>query len=192
MNLELSDGVVTLLVRHRVKAGQDQAYEAWLRRIIGTARSYPGHLGIDVVRGHSGGLALFTSVLRFASTEQLQHWLDSADRRNLVAEAQPMLADGDRTEINADREFWFTPNEAGTATPPPRWKQACVTFLVILPLSFLVPALWQPLFAWLPWFAGYIPANVLITLSIVLLVVYVFMPWVTRLFSRWLQPRTLA
>ena len=149
-------------------------------------------LGIDVVRGHSGGLGLFTSVLRFASTEQLQHWLDSADRRELVQQAQHLLADGDQTEINADREFWFTPQDGGAPTPPPRWKQACVTFLVILPLSFLVPQLWKPLFAQLPWLGGYVPATVLITLSIVLLVVYVFMPRVTRLFSRWLQPRNAA
>ncbi len=147
MNIELTDGVVTLLVRHRIKQGQDQAYETWLRQIIAKARSYPGHLGIDVVRGHSGGLGLFTSVLRFASTEQLQHWLDSADRRELVQQAQHLLADGDQTEINADREFWFTPQDGGAPTPPPRWKQACVTFLVILPLSFLVPQLWKPVFA---------------------------------------------
>ena len=192
MNIELTDGVVTLLVRHRIKQGQDQAYETWLRQIIAKARSYPGHLGIDVVRGHSGGLGLFTSVLRFASTEQLQHWLDSADRRELVQQAQHLLADGDQTEINADREFWFTPQDGGAPTPPPRWKQACVTFLVILPLSFLVPQLWKPLFAQLPWLGGYVPATVLITLSIVLLVVYVFMPRVTRLFRRWLQPRSAA
>lgn len=192
MNIELTDGVVTLLVRHRIKQGQDQAYETWLRQIIAKARSYPGHLGIDVVRGHSGGLGLFTSVLRFASTEQLQHWLDSADRRELVQRAQHLLADGDQTEINADREFWFTPQDGGAPTPPPRWKQACVTFLVILPLSFLVPQLWKPVFAQLPWLGGYVPATVLITLSIVLLVVYVFMPRVTRLFSRWLQPRNAA
>ncbi|MGY5332898.1 antibiotic biosynthesis monooxygenase [Pseudomonas protegens] len=192
MNIELTDGVVTLLVRHRIKQGQDQAYETWLRQIIAKARSYPGHLGIDVVRGHSGGLGLFTSVLRFASTEQLQHWLDSADRRELVQQAQHLLADGDQTEINADREFWFTPQDGGAPTPPPRWKQACVTFLVILPLSFLVPQLWKPLFAQLPWLGGYVPGTVLITLSIVLLVVYVFMPRVTRLFSRWLQPRSAA
>jgi len=185
MNLELSDGVVTLLVRHRVKRGRDQEYESWLRNIIGIARGYPGHLGIDVVRGHSGGLALFTSVLRFASTEQLQYWLDSDERRQLVEQAHPLLADGDQIEVNADREFWFTPADAGA--PPARWKQACVTFLVILPLSFLVPLLWRPLFAWLPWLGGYVQANVLITLSIVLLVVYVFMPRVTRLFGKWLQ-----
>ena len=187
MNVELSDGVVTLLVRHTIKKGQDQAYEHWLRRTIAMARSYPGHLGIDVMRGHRQGLAQFTSVLRFASTEQLQHWLDSTDRRSLVAQAQPMLADGDQTEINADREFWFTPVEAGAPAPPPRWKQACVTFLVILPLSFLVPMLFKPLFNRVPWLGGHVQANVLITASIVLLVVYVFMPRVTRLFSKWLQ-----
>ncbi|WP_419735605.1 antibiotic biosynthesis monooxygenase [Pseudomonas sp. COR18] len=189
MNIELSDGVVTLLVRHRVKQGGDQAYEAWLRQIVAKARTYPGHLGIDVVRGHSGGLALFTSVLRFASTEQLQVWLDSDDRRELVDQARPLLADGDQTEINADREFWFTPVQVDAPTPPPRWKQACVTFMVILPLTFLIPLLCKPLFALWPWLGGYVPANVVITLTIVLLVVYVFMPRVTRLFSRWLQPR---
>lgn len=187
MNIERSDGVVTLLVRHRIKQGKDEEYESWLRRTIATARGYPGHLGIDVMRGHSLGLALFTSVLRFASTEQLQHWLDSDDRRRLVAEAQPLLADGDQTEINVDREFWFTP-VAADAPQPPRWKQACVTFLVILPLSLLVPLLWMPLFARVPWLGGYVQSNVLITLSIVLLVVYVFMPRVTRLFSKWLLP----
>ena len=64
--------------------------------------------------------------------------------------------------------------------------------LVILPLTFLVPLLWKPLFAWWPWLGGYVQANVLITLSIVLLVVYVFMPRVTRLFSQWLQARAVG
>jgi uncharacterized protein len=187
MNMQLADGVVTLLVRHRITVGQDQASESWLRRTIARARSYPGHLGIDVVRGHDGGLALFTSVLRFASTELLQQWLDSTERRDLVHEARHLLADGDQTEINGEREFWFTPPQANAPTPPPRWKQACVTFMVILPLSMLMPWLWQQVFNRLPWLGGYVQSNVLITLSIVLLVVYVFMPRVTRLFAGWLR-----
>ncbi|WP_178119043.1 antibiotic biosynthesis monooxygenase [Pseudomonas akapageensis] len=184
----LADGIVTLLVRHRIRQGKEQQYEEWLRRTIATAKQYPGHLGIDVVRGEDAGLALFTCVLRFASTEQLQHWLDSDERKALVGEVHPCLADGDQIEVNTDREFWFTPLGADSPAQPPRWKQACVTFLVILPLSFLVPMLWQPLFGLLPWLGGYVAANVLITLSIVLLVVYIFMPRVTRLFSKWLQP----
>ncbi|MFZ6048987.1 antibiotic biosynthesis monooxygenase [Pseudomonas sp. CR3202] len=182
------DDVVTLLIRHRIKQGQEQQYEAWLRRIIAIAKGYPGHLGIDVVRDRKDGLHLFTSILRFASTAQLQAWLDSAERRQLVEEVSPLLADGDQLEINPEREFWFTPAPADMPQPP-RWKQACVTFLVILPLALLVPLLWQPLFRLWPWLGGYVPSNVVITLSIVMLVVYLFMPPVTRFFAGWLNQR---
>ncbi|MDE1164650.1 MAG: antibiotic biosynthesis monooxygenase [Pseudomonas sp.] len=192
MNIDLTDGVVTLLVRHRIKHGKESHYEEWLRTTIAKAREFPGHLGIDVMRGHNGGLAQFTMVLRWASADQLKFWLESDTREALVLEAQPWLADGDQTEVKSEREFWFTPVDAGAPNPPPRWKQACITFMVILPLSFLVPLLWKPVFGVLPWLGGYVPANVVITASIVLLVVYVFMPRVTRLFSGWLQPRVAA
>jgi antibiotic biosynthesis monooxygenase (ABM) superfamily enzyme len=182
------DDVVTLLIRHRIREGEEQRYEGWLRRIIGVAKGYPGHLGIDVVRDRKGGLHHFTSILRFASTAQLQAWLDSADRRQLIEDVSPLLADGDQLEINPEREFWFTPATA-EAPQPPRWKQACVTFLVILPLALIVPLLWQPLFKLWPWLGGYVPSNVLITACIVLLVVYLFMPPVTRFFAGWLNSR---
>lgn len=181
MSTDISNDVVTLLIRHRAKDGCEQDYENWLRRTVGIAKGYPGHLGVDVLRERNH----FTCVLRFASTDQLQGWLDSDERHRLIEEVAPLLADGDRLEINPDREFWFTLGNA----PPPRWKQACLTFLVILPLSLLVPLLWQPLFEKLPWLGGYLQSNVLITLSIVLLVVYLFMPTVTRWFSSWLNAR---
>lgn len=66
------DEVVTLVVRHRIKAGQETAYEAWLRRIVRIAGQWQGHLGVDVVRGKHAGLTLFTCVLRFSSTQAMQ------------------------------------------------------------------------------------------------------------------------
>lgn len=174
--------VVTLVVRHRVKAGQEPAYERWLRRITRIASTYPGHLGVNVMRD----VGQFVCVLRFAGTLELQTWLDSSERRLLIEEVTPLLAEGDQTQVDASREFWFTPS---TLAPPPRWKQASITFLVILPLSLLVPLLWQPVFARLPWLGGYLPSNLLITLSIVLLVVYLLMPRVTAWFAGWLNAR---
>ena len=177
---------VTLVVRHQVRTGHVPRYEAWLRRIIATASQCPGHLGVDVVRSHQACLAQFTCVLRFASLQQLQNWIESEQRRQLIAEVEPLLRAGDQLEVAENKEFWFVPENA--QAPPPRWKQACVTFLVILPLSLLVPLLWQPLFHLAPWLGAYLPSNVLITLSIVLLVVYLFMPMATRLFAAWLNP----
>jgi len=176
---------VMMVVRHRVRRGQEQAYEAWLKRIVAIGGQSAGHLGVDVARSTSGGLSLFTCVLRFSCPDRLRTWLDSAQRRQLIEEAEPLLADGDKTEVSTLNEFWFLP--ADGERQPPRWKQACVTFLVILPLSLLVPQLLQPVFLWLPALGAFLPRNVLITLSIVLLVVYLFMPMATRLFADWLN-----
>ncbi|MGX0889509.1 antibiotic biosynthesis monooxygenase (ABM) superfamily enzyme [Pseudomonas sp. ADAK2 TE3594] len=180
------DEIVTLIVKHRVKAGFEAAYEAWLRNIVSVAGQREGHLGVDVIRGKSGGLALFTCVLRFCSTEAMQRWLDSPQRQTLVDEAAPMLADGDQTEVNPLNEFWFSPL-ADAGSPPPRWKQAVVTLLVILPHTLLVPLLWGPLLQLNAFLSNYVVATFLITLTIVLSVVYVFMPLATRLFAPWLE-----
>ncbi|MBL0950140.1 MAG: antibiotic biosynthesis monooxygenase [Pseudomonas sp.] len=185
---EMQSETVTLVVRHQVRPSHVPPYEAWLRRIISVASECPGHLGVDVVRSSQPSVAQFTCVLRFASLQQLQGWLDSEQRRQLVAEVDPLLRSGDQIRIAQDRAFWFVPENA--QAQPPRWKQSCVTFLVILPLSLLVPRLWQPLFEHFPWLGGYLPSNALITLSIVLLVVYLFMPMATRVFAAWLRPTT--
>jgi antibiotic biosynthesis monooxygenase (ABM) superfamily enzyme len=184
------DEVVTLIVKHRVKAGFEAPYEAWLRNIVKVAAQNVGHLGVDVVRGKNAGLDTYTCVLRFCSTEAMQNWLDSPQRQALVAEAAPMLADGDQTEVNPVNEFWFSP-QAEAGTPPPRWKQAVVTLLVILPHTLLVPLLWGPLLRLNALLSNYVVATFLITLTIVLSVVYIFMPMATRLFAPWLSPATL-
>jgi len=179
------DEIVTLVIKHRVKQGQEAQYEAWLRRIVAIAGSYPGHLGVDVIRGKADGLHMFTCVLRFCSTDAMQSWLDSAQRRELVAEAAPMLADGDLTEVNPHNEFWFVP--ASDTPPPPRWKQAVVTFCVICPLTLLIPLLWGPVFRAFPLLGNYVIGTALVTITIVLLVVYLLMPQATRLFAPWLN-----
>ncbi|WMI97486.1 antibiotic biosynthesis monooxygenase [Pseudomonas chlororaphis subsp. aurantiaca] len=181
-----ADEVVTLIVKHRVKAGCEAPYEAWLRRIVGIAGQHEGHLGVDVIRGKSSGLDLFTCVLRFCSTEAMQRWLESPQRQALVDEAAPMLADGDQTEVHPVHEFWFS-IQADAASPPPRWKQALLTMLVILPHTLLVPLIWGPVLQLNALLANYVVATFLITLTIVLSVVYLFMPLATRLFAPWLQ-----
>ncbi|RJX78760.1 antibiotic biosynthesis monooxygenase [Pseudomonas sp. LS-2] len=181
------DEIVTLVVKHRAKLGMEAQYEAWLRRVVAIAGTYPGHLGVDVIRGKSDGLHMFTCVLRFCSTDAMQSWLNSAERRELVAEASPMLADGDFTEVNPHNEFWFVP--ASENPPPPRWKQACVTFLVICPLTLMIPLVWGPVFRMFPLLANYVISTALVTVTIVLLVVYLLMPLATRLFAPWLNAR---
>jgi len=182
--------VVTLVIKHRVKAGFEVPYEAWLRNIVNIAGQQEGHLGVDVMRGKSAGLDMYTCVLRFCTTDAMQRWLDSPQRLALVQEATPMLADGDQTEVNPVKEFWFAPQADTTSPPPPRWKQAVVTLLVILPHTLLVPLIWGPLLQLNAFLSNYVVATFLITLTIVVSVVALLLPITTRLFAPWLSPST--
>ena len=59
--------VVTLVIKHRVKAGFEVPYEAWLRNIVSIAGQQEGHLGVDVMRGKNAGLDLYTCCLLYTS-----------------------------------------------------------------------------------------------------------------------------
>jgi len=179
--------VVTLVIQHQVRPGCLPAYEAWLKRALAAAEQQPGHLGVNVIRVDGQGDA-FTTVLRFAEGWQLDEWIASDRRRLLIDEVLPLLEGGDQIQVSRDHEFWFTPEHA-QASQPPKWKQAVLTYLVICPLTMIIPQLWLPLFQQYPALGGVVPSNLLITLCIVVPVVFWIMPAVTRWCAGWLSAR---
>lgn len=181
------DRLVTLVVHHRVSSEHVAAYEEWLKRTVNRAAGYPGHMGVSVIRPHDTADAkVFTSILRWASEQDAQRWLASDDRRRLVEEVRPLLEDGDQIQIKRDNQFWFTPPQEGILQPP-LWKQAVLTFCIIYPLTLILPWVWGPAFRHWPRLGSYVLSNLIITLCIVVLVVYLLMPGATRWFSTWLN-----
>ncbi len=73
------------------------------------------------------------------------------------------------------------------AAQPPRWKQALLTYLVICPMTMVVPQLLAPLFARFPQLGGPIAGNLIVNVFVILPVVFYIMPWVTRRSAKWLQ-----
>ena len=177
--------VVTLVIQHKVRAPALASYEAWLKRTVSTARQQPGHLDVNVIRPDGDGLH-FTTVVRFADASLLQAWLNSAERQALVSEVLPLLEGGDNPQVHEDPEFWFTPPST-RAPQPPRWKQALLTYLVICPMTLIVPQLLAPLFARFPQLGWGILGNLIVNLFIILPVVFYIMPWVTRRCANWLR-----
>ena len=175
---------VTFVIYHRVKPRCHADYERWLARIMPVARSYPGHLGVNVIRP-TDGEHLYTVIIRFTGTEHMRNWVESDDRRCLIEEVTPLLEGGDRTESREGGEFWFTPPTSG-AKHPVRWKQFLITLSVILPLTMIVPRLWQPAFRAWPWLTGYLQSQFVVAATIVFIVVYLVMPHYTRLVAKWL------
>lgn len=187
MNTATQDNrnVVTLVIQHKARTDSLALYEAWLKRAVATARQQPGHLDVNVIRPHGSG-GHFTTVVRFATTDTLQAWINSAERQAMVSEVLPLLEEGDQTQVHDDPEFWFTPPSSNAAQPP-RWKQALLTYLVICPMTMLIPHLLAPLFARFPPLGAGITGNLIGNLFVILPVVFYIMPWVTRRCAHWLR-----
>ncbi len=175
----------TAVITHLVQPGREADYERWLEEIGPVVRAWPGYLDLDLIRPIEGITRTFVVVLRFADRDHLERWLASDQRRELIDRVRPVLEKEDRFHIRSGLDFWFVP-EGAQAQLPVRWKQALATWAVIYPLVSIVPLLVVPLLD-----ALHVPAwrplqTLVITFGIVNLMVYVVMPRVTRLLSRWL------
>jgi antibiotic biosynthesis monooxygenase (ABM) superfamily enzyme len=100
-----------------------------------------------------------------------------------VKEIEPLLAEGDKTEVRTEAAFWFTPPEPHVRKPK-QWKQFLITLLVIFPSTNVVP---QVTGALLPGLKGSLLLHLINDACVVALVVWLWMPIVTRLFAGWLK-----
>ena len=100
-----------------------------------------------------------------------------------MKEIEPLLAEGDKTEVRTEPAFWFTPPETHVRKPK-QWKQFLITLLVIFPSTNLVP---QVTGALLPGLKGSLLLHLINDACVVALVVWLWMPIVTRLFAGWLK-----
>lgn len=173
---------VTLVITHALNPQDAQVYEQWLGKIMPVAADYPGHLGANVIRPVEGH-GKWNIIIRFDTLEHLYGWTQSETRKQLVDEIVPLLTEGDHTEVRTEAAFWFTP-PAPHVRQPKRWKQFLITLLVIVPSTLLVP--W--LTAWgFPALKGSLLLHLINDACVVALVVWLWMPLVTHIFSGWLK-----
>lgn len=176
----------TIVITHRVQAGQHAAYETWLEEIVPLCQSQPGHIDTQFVRPIAGVTETYTVIIRFDTDVHANDWLHSDLRQQTVDKVRPMLEEGDDFVVRSGIEFLFTASELAPARAPTRWKQFLLTWSVIYPLVLIVPlaitALLRP--------TGLQDERLVVTLLatgvIVALMVYWIMPRYTRLVHDWL------
>lgn len=175
---------ITLVITHSVKQDKQPDYERWLEIIMPQAAAFPGHLGVNVLRPVHGETT-YTVLIRFDNVDNLYRWSQSAERKTHIATLATLLRDQEHIEVRPGAAFWFTPATPASPTPE-RWKQFLVTLAVIFPSTNLVPGIWSQL---LPTSTGTLWGHLLNDASVVALVVYCWMPLVTRYLHHWLSPR---
>lgn len=181
------DGPLTVSITRRVAPEDELLMQAWVHAGTSMAERFEGFLGAGWVRS---GAEDWHMLYRFDSRAHLDAWERSPERMRWLRSAAD-LVEHRRTEYRTGIEGWFdepatsSVHEAGPGAPsaPPRWKQASVIWIAFFPTSLVLTYLLSP-------FSGDWPAAVRVLVTTLVAtpwMTYVLLPFVTRLFGRWLR-----
>ena len=130
------------------------------------------------------GRTEYIAIVQFDSTQNLERWLVSEERADWLTKLEPITLDSEEVSSLTGMERWFTLPDRAVTQAPPKYKSAILVMLGLYPLVLLLNLILQPLIGSLP-----AALRVLVSLVIsVLIMVWVVMPQLTRLFFGWLYP----
>ncbi len=176
---------VTVVVTRHVRPGQAAEFERLTAGMRAAAAAFPGHMGGFEIPPEAPGQDCWRTLFAFDTPAHLDAWTRSAERAEWLERIAPLTHSDGAMRVLSGLETWFALPVAQTKTPPPRWKMALVTWSGIFPLVTLASYTITPLFAsWWPLPLALLAA----TGMIVILMTWLVMPLLARLFAAWLYP----
>lgn len=180
-----SDGEpVTAAFARQVKPGREAEYEKLASEMIEISKAFVGHIAATML--HEPDSPTYTLVYSFTDQHTLRAWLESPQRRWLLARGDRLAERHQQLPTLTGLETWFTLPQQATIKPPPRWKMWLVSLLAIYPLvvafqAWLVPTIkaWPLLLR-----------SAALPLTLLTLMTFVVMPVVTRVAQPWLSSRS--
>lgn len=174
----------TAVISTRIKPGTEAAYRAWEHRIAAVLAKTKGFQGYRFEPPVPGAQDRWVVLVRFDCDANLQAWLRSPPRLELLKEAEELTDHLDARLVRTGFDQWFAGVERGT--PPAAWKMSMLVLLILYPVVFLFGLLLSPTLArhgsppWLTLFVSNVTCVVLLN-SLV--------PWISRRFDWWLVPQ---
>jgi antibiotic biosynthesis monooxygenase (ABM) superfamily enzyme len=164
--------------------GREREFEQWTHDISEAAAAFPGYLGSGYIRPASAG-GEHTIIYRFDTPEHFNGWQGSLDREKWVERSRDLIEGEPHVETATGLEYWFHDPACATSSHPPVWKQALLTWVGLYPTVLAVAYTAGVLIAGWP-----LPLRSVVTTALsVLLMTWVVMPAVTRVFRPFLRPR---
>jgi uncharacterized protein len=145
--------------------------------------SFPGFRGTELFRPVEGVQEEWTALYRYNTADDLDRWLLSDERQELLAEGDEFKDYQSRTIDNSFGN-WFAFDSRGAEAPPPsNFKSSIAVWVGVYPTVVLIAlALWS---LRLPMWLNLMIGNLLSSLALS----YFVMPYfVNRLLKNWLRP----
>lgn len=172
---------VTAVSSVRVLPEHADAYRALHDELVGRIARFPGFRRSEVFEPVAGVQDDTVVLFSFDERAQLEAWLGSAERREILDRMAP-LVEGERV-VNVVGGFagWFGPDTAGPQVR--RWKQAATVLLALAPTSVAINVVRHAVAPDL----AMVPAVLLGNVVTVPILTWVLMPTLTRWLGGWLR-----
>jgi len=178
-----ADPLMTVVITHRVKTDNIAEFLAWQERLRLAESKFPGFRGTELFRPVEGIQEEWTTLYRFETADDLDRWLVSEERKQLLAEGEK-FSDFHLRTVDNSFGSWFAFDENGKQAPPPsETKTSIAVWVGLYPTVVILTLLLSPLK--MPIWLGMLIGNLLSSFAISFLV----MPYyVNPLLKRWLRP----
>jgi antibiotic biosynthesis monooxygenase (ABM) superfamily enzyme len=178
-----ADQLVTVVVTHRVRPEDTDAFLAWQDQLRLAESKFRGYRGAELFRPVEGVQDDWTVMYRYDNAQDLDTWLSSDERKRLLEEGSKFQDFKLRT---VDHSFgnWFAFDDKGNqAALPSNTKTSLAVWVGLYPTVVLLSLALRPLK--LPLWEG----PILATLLSSFIISFVVMPfYVNPLLKRWLRP----
>lgn len=171
---------VTAVASFRIDPSGTAEFREWYRRLHDVLDHFDGFMRSELVEPVPGTQDETAIIFSFTSRATLDRWLDSAERRRMLAEIDPLLESERTVNVIGGFAGWFS---GSTSTTPTRWKQAALVLLALYPTAMTLGVVRDALY---PDLAD--PLAVLVGNVVgVAILSWVLMPTLTQRFDGWLR-----
>ena len=174
--------MVHVAIMRVVRPGSERDFEVQIERFFEEAARQPGVCGAYLIRPFAGSHSREYGVLRSFASEEDRDRFYASDLYRRWNEAVAQLVEGgpQRRELHGLEAFFRE-----HAPPPPTWKMAVLTWVGVNPAVYIFSNAVPALFGDLPMLIGLLVVNAFVVASLA----WGFMPALTKLFRRWLEPK---
>lgn len=132
-----SNKSVTEVFVTRVTPENYDAYRAWASKIQKIEAQFPGYEGVYTQAPKDEKNGNWVTILRFDSTEHLDQWLNSNERKEILKESESIVQDLQSHRLMGPFAGWFSNFAKSTGESPAVWKQTMLILLVLFPIVML-------------------------------------------------------
>jgi antibiotic biosynthesis monooxygenase (ABM) superfamily enzyme len=180
---DASTGVVATAIVTNVFPQHLDLFKKWEKKIQLAQAKFPGYKGTYWQPPVLENGTQFTTLLRFETPDALEQWMESAERKQLLNDVNKIVASTKFSSLTSSFPGWF-PADPETGEQPPNWKTSLLVLAALYPIIMFCIRCVGPFFS----SSNFALYNFVSTVINMVLVTWVCLPILIKLFTKWLFP----